>query len=122
MLVLGIWWRGLTDRGAMAGLIVGGGTSTLAVVGSMLGLGARPPSDWLSYGWLLERPAIVTVPLVFLVTVVVSKMTASRVLPDMPWLLLRLHAPERLGLGQKNGKGEDVKPEGFVPGFELREI
>ena len=26
LLVLGIWWRGLTDRGAIAGMLVGGGT------------------------------------------------------------------------------------------------
>jgi hypothetical protein len=32
--------------------------------------------------------------------VLVSKLTTNRLLPDVPRLLLRLHAPERLGLSQ----------------------
>ena len=32
LLVLGIWWRGLTTAGAIAGLIVGGGLSLGALV------------------------------------------------------------------------------------------
>ena len=31
LLVLGIWWRGLTARGAIAGVLVGGVLSTVAV-------------------------------------------------------------------------------------------
>ena len=119
MLVLGIWWRRLTDRGAIAGLIVGGGSSTAAVVADMVGLG----HGW-AYGWLLERPAIITVPLAFLFTVLVSLKTSDRVLPDTPRLLLRLHAPERLGLSQKRrGKGKDYDEdddepiEDFIPGL-----
>jgi Na+(H+)/acetate symporter ActP len=111
MLVLGIWWRGLTDRGAMAGLLVGGGTSTVAVVCSMLGVGGG-----MSYAVFLERPALITVPLAFLTTVLVSKATAGRVLPDAPRLLLRLHAPERLGLSQ-NRRGDDEEPADVIPGW-----
>jgi Na+(H+)/acetate symporter ActP len=123
LLVLGIWWSGLTDRGAMAGLIVGGGTSTAAVLASMLHLGAELPAGWSHYGWLLERPAVVTVPLAFLTTVLISMMTPSRMLPDARKLLLRLHAPEPLGLNQKNRKGDDKdkgdeeEPIDIIPGW-----
>jgi Na+(H+)/acetate symporter ActP len=112
MLVLGIWWRGLTDRGALAGLVVGGLSSTSAVVCSMLGVGS---GQW--YGVLLERPAVVTVPLAFLTTVLVSRMTSERVLPDTARLLLRLHAPERLGLVSKRPRGNDEEQVDVIPGW-----
>jgi Na+(H+)/acetate symporter ActP len=48
----------------------------------------------------LNRPALITVPAAFLTMIVVSKLTSKRVLPDVARLLLRLHAPERLGLSQ----------------------
>jgi Na+(H+)/acetate symporter ActP len=47
---------------------------------------------------LLYRPALLTVPAAFLAMVVVSRMTASRRPADTNQVLLRLHAPERLGL------------------------
>jgi Na+(H+)/acetate symporter ActP len=91
--VLGIWWRGLTARGAGAGVLAGGVTSTVAAV---LSLFAPLPSGLA--GMLLQRPAVVTVPLAFVTMVVVSRMTRADVPPDVDDLLLRLHAPERLGL------------------------
>lgn len=95
LLVLGIWWRGLTDRGAMAGMLAGGVTSTAAAVLTLAGL---TPGGW--GGVMLERPALVTVPLAFVVMVAVSRYTAHRVPPTVGRTLLRLHAPERLGLGE----------------------
>ena len=53
---------------------------------------------WL--GVLLHRPALVTVPLAFLVMVVVSRLTAKRRPFDTDQVMLRLHAPERLGLSR----------------------
>ena len=95
LLVLGIWWRGLTDRGAIAGLLAGGGLAVLAVLASILGFRA----DGV-VGVLVAQPAIVTVPTAFLVMVLVSRATAGRVPPGVARTLLRLHAPERLGLGE----------------------
>jgi Na+(H+)/acetate symporter ActP len=95
LLVLGIWWSGLTDRGALAGLLVGGVSSAGAVTLSLFGF---DPHGWL--GLLLNRPALITVPAAFLTMTLVSRMTSNRLLPDVPRLLLRLHAPERLGLSQ----------------------
>jgi hypothetical protein len=49
-------------------------------------------------GVLLTRPAVVTAPLAFLTMVLVSRRTRSRIPLDANRTLLRLHAPERLGL------------------------
>jgi Na+(H+)/acetate symporter ActP len=93
LLVLGIWWRGLTARGAAAGVLVGGVLSTTAV---LLSLFVRLPTGLP--GLLIYRPALVTVPAAFLTMVVVSRLTRSQVPVDVDDVLLRLHAPERLGL------------------------
>ncbi|GAA1249348.1 cation acetate symporter [Pseudonocardia aurantiaca] len=93
LLVLGIWWRGLTAKGAIAGVLVGGGLSGVAVGLSLFG--AVPPG-WL--GMLLYRPSVVTVPAAFLTMVVVSRLTRSEIPADVDKALLLLHAPERLGL------------------------
>ncbi len=94
LLVLGIWWRGLTAPGAIAGMAVGGVISGVSVVVSLF---AVLPSTAL--GNLLYRPALVAVPAAFATMVVVSKLTRAQVPADVDVTLLRLHAPERLGLG-----------------------
>jgi Na+(H+)/acetate symporter ActP len=93
LLVLGIWWRGLTARGAAAGVLAGGVLSTSAVLASLL-----VPLPGGLPGLFLYRPAIVTVPVAFLTMVVVSRLSRSEVPTDVDDVLLRLHAPERLGL------------------------
>jgi Na+(H+)/acetate symporter ActP len=93
LLVLGVWWRGLTAPGAIAGVLIGGILSAGAVGVSLAGIGGP---GW--QGVLLYRPAIVSVPAAFLVMVVVSRLTAKQVPVDAEQVLLRLHAPERLGL------------------------
>ena len=67
-------------------------------------------------GVLMERPAIVSVPAAFLVMVVVSVATAKGCPVATDQLLLRLHAPERLGLTRgSNGRRPalSVPPEGY---------
>jgi Na+(H+)/acetate symporter ActP len=95
LLVLGIWWRGLTSHGALAGVLVGGLTSAGAVAASLAGYGG---SGWV--GVLLYRPALATVPAAFLTMIVVSRLTAQQRPADADQVLLRLHAPERLGLSR----------------------
>ena len=93
LLLLGIWWRGLTDVGAAAGLLVGGGSAIGAVTARIAG--------WQPAGFardLLAQPAAWTVPLAFLVMVVVSRATRSRVPVDVDRILARLHVPEALRL------------------------
>ncbi|MGH3754309.1 MAG: cation acetate symporter [Pseudonocardiaceae bacterium] len=92
LLVLGIWWRGLTDTGAAAGILLGGGSAVAAALLAATGV--------LSPGWpaVLAQPAVFTVPLAFLTMVVVSRRTTDRIPVDVSRILLRLHAPEGLGL------------------------
>ncbi len=94
LLVLGIWWRGLTDVGAAAGILAGGGLAFAAVLPAAAGV--------LSPGWqaMLAQPAVFTVPLAFLTMVVVSHRTSDRIPSDVSRILLRLHAPDRLGLSE----------------------
>jgi cation/acetate symporter len=95
LLVLGIWWRGLSARGARAGLLVGGGGASAGILSTMLGLA---PGGWL--GSLLGQPAAWTVPLAFGVMVLVSRRTPASVPPDVGRTMLTLHTPEHLGLAR----------------------
>jgi Na+(H+)/acetate symporter ActP len=91
LLVLGIWWRGLTWTGAAAGLVAGGGAAAAAVLTAIAG----PPLT----GWpaaLVAQPAAWSVPLAFAVMVGVSLATRDRVPPDVGRIMLRLHAPDTL--------------------------
>ncbi|QUG99497.1 cation acetate symporter [Saccharopolyspora erythraea] len=92
MLVLGIWWRGLTAAGAAAGLVTGGGLVLAAVVVSML---TGDDGSWAAA--LSWQPAVVTVPAAFLVTWGVSRATRRRVPAGVSRVMLRMHAPDRLG-------------------------
>jgi Na+(H+)/acetate symporter ActP len=91
LLVLGVWWRRLTDVGAIAGLLAGGVLATAAVLVTIIaGVGSGWP------GALLEQPAAWAVPLTFAVMVVVSLLTRRRVPADVGRVMVRLHAPEDL--------------------------
>ena len=105
LLLLGIWWRRLTWIGAMAGLILGGTASSVAVVLTMFGVGAT--------GWpavLLSEPAIWTVPLAFLTMIVVSLATARAIPSDVTQQLLALHLPERVRLPSPVDRGLVPQP------------
>ncbi|MEV6374273.1 cation acetate symporter [Micromonospora sp. WP24] len=93
LLVLGIWWRGLTDLGAAAGVLVGGGAAIAAVLVTVVG---PPLSGWPAT--LVAQPAAWTVPLAFAVTVLVSAASRRRVPADVGATMLRLHAPDTLRL------------------------
>ncbi|WP_027658482.1 cation acetate symporter [Salinispora pacifica] len=91
LLVLGIWWRGLTARGAAVGVLVGGGAAAGAVLVTVLG---PPLAGWPAA--LLAQPAAWTVPLAFTVMVAVSTATRRSVPTDVGATMLRLHTPEAL--------------------------
>ncbi|MFI5834291.1 cation acetate symporter [Micromonospora sp. NPDC051300] len=93
LLVLGIWWRGLTDLGAAAGVLVGGGAAIGAVLLTVLG---PPLSGWPAT--LTTQPAAWTVPLAFTVMVLVSMASRRRLPRDVGTTMLRLHTPESLRL------------------------
>jgi cation/acetate symporter len=91
LLVLGIWWRDLTWRGALAGVLIGGGGCCAAILTTMAGL-AR--TGWAAV--LLGYPAIWTVPTAFAVMVVVSLATRHDRPADVDQILMRMHMPEAL--------------------------
>ena len=93
LLVLGIWWRGLTDLGAAAGILAGGGAAVTAVLLTFLG---RTGHGLLAT--LLSYPAAWTVPLAFAVMISVSLATRRRVPGSVGLTMLRLHAPDALRL------------------------
>ena len=104
LLVLGIWWRGLTALGATFGMLVGGLLSAGAVAASLAGWG---DAGWL--GVLLYRPAIVSVPAAFLTMIVISLLSARRRPGDAEQVMLQMHAPERLGLGHDRVEAIDTE-------------
>jgi len=89
MLILGIWWRGLTARGAVAGMLTGAVLSGAAILGggalAAWAPGIRP---------FLEQPAAWTVPLAVLVTVLVSRTDRRGAPRGADAFLTRLHVPE----------------------------
>ena len=93
LLVLGIWWRGLTDVGAIAGMAVGGGLTGLAVLDNLV-------TD-RSGGWtavLIDQPAAWCVPIAFVTMLGVSRLTRHRVGAHTSRFMVRLHTPEAVDL------------------------
>lgn len=93
LLVLGIWWRGLTAAGAAAGIVVGGGAAASAVLWTVF--------EGISPRWaepLVSQPAAWTVPLAFAVMIGVSLATRDRVPAGVGVVMLRLHSPDALRL------------------------
>ncbi len=95
MLLLGIWWRGLTARGAIAGLVVGGGLAMGAVVSTTFGIAT---GGW--FGVIMTQPAAVSVPLSFATMVLVSIATRASTPEHVAQTMVRLHAPEHIDLNR----------------------
>ncbi len=93
LLLLGIWWRGLTARGAIAGMVVGGALSASAVLAVTVGVA---PHGWV--GAVLSQPALCTVPVAFGTMIVVSLLTRRRLPVHLARTMVRLHTPEDVDL------------------------
>jgi Na+(H+)/acetate symporter ActP len=93
LLLLGIWWRGLTDAGALAGLAVGFTGSAVAIGWTVA---AGTADGWADV--LMGQPAAWTVPLAFLTMVGVSRLTPGRAPGSAGRLLARLHLPDALAV------------------------
>ncbi|HWF75244.1 MAG TPA: cation acetate symporter [Solirubrobacteraceae bacterium] len=91
LFLLGIWWTRLTAAGAASGMVAG---ALLATSGILAGLALGEPGGVA--GALFAQPAIVSVPIAFLVMIVVSLRAVERPNPDAE--MLALHAPEGLDL------------------------
>jgi cation/acetate symporter len=108
LLLLGIWWRRLTWIGALGGLVLGGATSSVAVILTMVGIGKT--------GWpavLLGEPAIWTVPLAFLTMVFLSLATPQALPRDVTQKLLALHLPERVR--PSGARRAELTPDAALP-------
>jgi Na+(H+)/acetate symporter ActP len=105
MFLLGIWWEGLTARGAATGMIAG---ACLASGGIFAGLIAGDVNGAL--GALLSQPAVVSVPIAFITMVLVSVFDRSERVDPEP-VMLALHAPEGLGLEQLEREPADEARE-----------
>jgi cation/acetate symporter len=87
LLTLGIWWRRITEPGALVGVMLGGTIAAGVVIGKLAGL------------WGFDQPALISVPAAFFAIVVVSKLTYERQSLDVRAALeaafLALHVSER---------------------------
>ncbi len=106
LLFMSVWWRGMTMRGAAAGMLTGGVCALAAVtLTNFSDLKWIALSDfWAAHPLLrilCEQPAIWTVPLAIGLMVAVSKLTRATVPADVRMKMLVLHAPEKLGLKQE---------------------
>lgn len=81
--ILGIWWRGMTEKGAIAGLIVG-----LVVSMWMIFLPSTVPA-FLTF----KIPGIVTVPVGFLAVIIVSLLD-RKVPADVNEFMVKVHSKE----------------------------
>ena len=73
LLLLGIWWEGLTARGAAAGLVTGATVATGAIFAGLALEGGHPTVDAL-----LTQPAVISVPVAFAAMVLVSLRDRAR--------------------------------------------
>jgi Na+(H+)/acetate symporter ActP len=106
LLFMSVWWRGMTMKGAAAGML-GGGLPALAgmTVVNLSDLGNLDlKAFWAAHPLvriLAEQPALWAVPLAIGLMILVSKLTAADVPKDVRMKMLVLHAPEKLGLKQE---------------------
>jgi Na+(H+)/acetate symporter ActP len=106
LLFMSAWWRGMTMKGAAAGMLTGGVLALVCIsLTSFTDLKWLPlASFWADHPLLrivCEQPAIWAVPLAIILMVIVSKLTRKEIPPDIRMKMLVLHAPEKLGLKQE---------------------
>ncbi|GAB2840864.1 hypothetical protein GCM10027092_02430 [Yaniella soli] len=97
IVLLAIWWRGLTVPGALAGMITG----------AVISLGALLVGHLVEFNGItatfFQYPALWTVPFVLVVTMLVSALGTQRPPANTDAVLARLHLPEPV----KNSLGRD---------------
>ena len=94
LFVLGIWWRGLTARGAALGMAAGGSVATIGIALTLI----RDTTATTVGDALLAQPAAVSVPVAFATMIAVSRLDHARRPRDVEGHMRALHAPEGLGL------------------------
>jgi Na+(H+)/acetate symporter ActP len=104
LLMLGIWSTRITTVGAIAGMLAGG---VPALTAGLVTMFSDADDSW--YEVLLSRPAAWTVPLGFAVMYVVSLLTPRHVPPGVQRAMVKLHAPENLGLDGSGPSSADER-------------
>jgi cation/acetate symporter len=92
MFLLGVWWTRLSARGAAVGMLTGAVLATAAIFTGL----AQGDQSTSIVGALLAQPALVSVPVAFIVMIAVSLWTPATASASAQ--MLALHAPEGLGL------------------------
>ena len=82
--ILGIWWRGITEKGAVAGLIMGLLSSMFMIFFSSV----------LPEALQFRVPGIITVPIAFLSVYIVSKLD-GKVPADVNSFMRKVHTKEK---------------------------
>jgi len=80
---MGVWWKGTTEKGALAGMLVG-----------MIGSGVMIATN-LGGMHTLSNPSIITVPAAFIVIYVVSKIDGKTPHDTMEFMR-KVHMPEKV--------------------------
>jgi Na+(H+)/acetate symporter ActP len=132
LLFLSAWWRKMTMKGAATGMLGGGllalggitltGISDVVLQASIKNKVPNPLQGledfWIHHPMVrifCEQPAIWAVPLAIGLMIIISKLTAREIPPDVRLKMLVLHAPEELGLKQEYIQEHQV-PSVPVPG------
>lgn len=90
IVLLAIWWRGLTVHGAITGMLTGAIMSLTALL-----TGQFSDTEGLTTT-MLQYPALWTVPLVLVVTMLVSALGAQRPPATTDEVMAQLHLPESI--------------------------
>lgn len=97
VLLTGIWWKGTTEKGALAGMFVGlFGAISIIFLNILMALKVLPTTGLLGFLGALTFPVIFTFPVALLTIVVVSKLDGK--LPDNVdevWMRIHGTASER---------------------------
>jgi cation/acetate symporter len=97
MLLTGIWWKKTTERGALAGMLVGGlGSFFFIIMNILKQLGHLPSEGVLAFVGSLTFPTLFTFPAALLTIIIVSKIDGQ--LPknvDEIWMRIHGTASER---------------------------
>lgn len=90
LVVLGVWWRGLSRTGAIAGILVGASATVVSFVITL----ALPDAVTGTARQLLLDPAAWSTPLAVAVMVIVSLATPSTIPASTGRTMAQLHIPE----------------------------
>ncbi len=94
LFLLGIWWSGSNKQGAIAGLIVGGSVSVIAItyfIAEKTGL-QLPAYDFISYWLGAWYFAWIGAPLAIIANIIVSKMTKETPIEIRKFLIEKVHS------------------------------